>query len=406
MRFHLRGYYGHQNTGDDALAAGTVFGLERIAPGSDYRVAATRRLVLPVAPDRARFLPARQRFRGHLRLAGLAQALRCSWTVFGGGSLINDVAGTRSLRRKRLLVRFLKRTGHNVAMLGMGVGPLTTEPGRRAARAVLGKTDVLTVRDEISADACEAAGLRRPPVVGDLALLLARDDFPPPSREPRLARGAEPVLGVAVCNYHQYIRQGDERDRRRLEKIASALRGFCADRACEVALFEFNGHPARGDRPAVEGLRQALAGVVPVRVLDYDPDPAAVLADFRACDAVLAMRLHAAVFAFMAERPMVMLSYHPKCAGFARQVGLDDAFVLDSETFTPANLRGRLDQAMDHPDAATAGTTRAGMIERAMVSFVALSRHLGPPAPGPDTSQPAANAPAGPDTGRCHAGRL
>jgi polysaccharide pyruvyl transferase WcaK-like protein len=85
-------------------------------------------------------------------------------------------------------------------------------------------------------------------------------------------------------------------------------------------------------------LAEQLAGVCELRTYPYSADPAGFFRDIGGCDVMVASRLHAAVFGYLRQVPLVVLSYHPKCLGFAKDIALDAACTLDAGQFSPADL--------------------------------------------------------------------
>src|SRR5205085_8290897 len=89
----------------------------------------------------------------------------------------------------------------------------------------------------------------------------------------------------------------------------------------ELVLLAFNGHPRNGDIELAHRLADDLAREVPCRVVSYDGDVPSMLAAVAECHAVLAMRLHAGIFAYASGVPLAFINYHPKCQEFAESVG-------------------------------------------------------------------------------------
>jgi polysaccharide pyruvyl transferase WcaK-like protein len=62
---------------------------------------------------------------------------------------------------------------------------------------------------------------------------------------------------------------------------------------------------------------------------------------------MIAMRLHAAVFGYMAFTPTIMLSYHPKCLGWVEMIGHPRAFAFDSIEFDIKKMRACIEDIMN-----------------------------------------------------------
>ena len=155
------------------------------------------------------------------------------------------------------------------------------------------------------------------------------------------------VLGVAPCHVQRY-RGGDPAvDAERCRRLAAALTEIARRRPVRLRFFEFNGHPRQGDRDAIETIRRQLPPTCSVEIVDYRPDPIRFLDEIGRCRVLVAMRLHSAVFAFLRGVPPVVLSYHPKCAGFAAEIGLDARLSLDADAFEPGELVQAVEDACE-----------------------------------------------------------
>src|SRR6185295_4009802 len=111
-------------------------------------------------------------------------------------------------------------------------------------------------------------------------------------------------------------------ERLRILRTTEMLRGLARLVDYELVMLAFNGHPRNGDIELANTLADDLAPVVPCRVVSYDDDVPSLLAAVASCDAVLAMRLHAGIFAYASGVPFALIDYHPKCREFADSVGL------------------------------------------------------------------------------------
>ena len=70
-----------------------------------------------------------------------------------------------------------------------------------------------------------------------------------------------------------------------------------------------------------------------VQHVPYAGHPMAVLNQIAGLSCIIAMRLHAAIFGYLTGTPTVMISYHPKCLGWASQIGMPPELIIDSNDF-------------------------------------------------------------------------
>ncbi len=334
----LIGYYGEQNTGDDALFAVTAWGMQRYFPACRlYSYTAA----LPRVPGAA-VVPVfrHKRFPGHnlLRAAWLTPQL--SQVVYGGGSILFD-AGT--LRYWSRLLDRIPSSRHFAA--GVSVGPFASRDDEAACADFLRRLAFIGLRDAVSYQRVrELCPSVRAELTFDLAPLLWVAGEAP-------AAGTRRGLGVALCHYERFTGGDPACEHRRMLRLADALtQAIRQDLVDELVLIDFNGHPAMGDHAIHRELADRLAASVPVRHLTYTDNPYDVLRTILRLRGIVAMRLHAAVFAFCAQTPCLMLAYHEKCRGWARMTGLPDDLVLDATDVDPeAFLDGLRRLGAPHP---------------------------------------------------------
>ena len=91
--------------------------------------------------------------------------LRSDLLLSGGGGLLQDVTGVRSICYYLVVVALALAVGKPVVYYAQGVGPVRTRFGRWLTRIVSNRVDLITVRDQASRDDLLAMGICRPPLV-------------------------------------------------------------------------------------------------------------------------------------------------------------------------------------------------------------------------------------------------
>lgn len=275
--------------------------------------------------------------------------------VSGGGSLVQDVTSTRSALYYIGTMLAASVRGVPFAVVGQGVGPVRRAWVVWLAAAAFNRAQAISVRDAASARALRAMGVVRSIEVGaDLAALLTPSA--PQRAEELLSRfgldASAPRLGVAVRPWPGLAG---------VSSMSTAVRHFAAAHGAQIAVFPF-------DRVRDLEISQALAAAAGGRVV-YAETPQDLLAMVGAMDLMLAVRLHAVVFATTQAVPSVALGYDPKVAAFAAETGLPDPLPADASAQA---LEGALAGAWKSRDTARARMRSAvPAIRRAAASGLA-----------------------------------
>lgn len=363
-RVLLRGYYGYQNSGDDALLAASAWGV-RQAYGTRISIAALA-TTIPVFPgsDRVRAAAPRVAWvRGHRRVHRMWEALRCDAMTFGGGSVFHGAAG---LNEVETLLRLAGPGPHLAA--GVSLGPFRAVHEERVCARILRRLAFVALRDEESAAMARALAPNvESRLTFDLApLLTVLEGAPAPAKRRH-------GIGIALCDYERFTKGDVRREAVRRARFGQLLKSLDGETVEELMLIDFNGHPAAGDtRLHLEVAAMARAIGIRARHIAYNANPLAVLQAVSRLRAMLAMRLHAAVFGYLVQTPTIILSYHPKCLGWARQAGLAASSVHDSVEFDPRTVAESLARA-SRGELPAPSLPVAAAVERAQLNFPNLT---------------------------------
>lgn len=343
------GAYGMSNAGDEAILEAVVAELRSIDPEMPLTVItrAARETALKLGTDTV-FTFDLPRFSAALRRAKLY--------VNGGGSLIQDVTSTRSLLYYLYTLSLARRRGCRVMMYGCGIGPVKKRANRRLAGSVIEKNvDAITLREENSLAELRDMGVHTPSiaVASDPALFL------PPAGEPELdALWQRLGLEKDRCYFCLCVRRWHGMQEK-LPIFAAAARHAREKFGLTPLLLSVN---RQQDDQLAARLREMIGG-----------DCALVTGELATGETVglisrmqlmLAMRLHALVFAASQSVPLVGVAYDPKVASFLDYISQTNYIDLTALT-APEQLTALIDAAMDTDRGALrASTARIMEIER------------------------------------------
>jgi polysaccharide pyruvyl transferase CsaB len=317
VRIVISGYYGFSNAGDDAILLASIPMIRASHPNAQISI-----VTYPGAD-----LAEVYRLTGLPAIDGADIAhtdqiiAAANLVLIGGGGLIQDYLPsdrTHILRHDHNNLTFWLSVavmahahGVPVSTWMVGIGPLTTDEGRKDARLLLTSMRTVSVRDDESAALAEELGVEpdRIAVGADPVFTL---------RTPRSQSPGAPQVGVVVRNWEGVSAW--------LTPLAEALDRLVAERSTLIRLIPFQtgrgGHES-DDLVAMRlAARMASADVDSLVGVGADPTELAKL--IAGCDVVLGMRLHSLVFAAAAGVPTVALAYDPKVTQAMTRIGRAD----------------------------------------------------------------------------------
>lgn len=308
VRLLIGGYAGCGNIGDDAILQGLICRLRERNP--EVRLAA---LTGHARRDRRRFgIPCTSRL---FFPAVALQMLRSDIFLLGGGSLLQDLTGKRSLMYYLFLLRMARFLGCRTGTLALGVGPLLSARSEQATRKVLRACDPVTLRDAdslryLSLGGCDPGRLSQVP---DPARFLKPA---PDSRRVAILH----QLGILESTRYfcVSVRPTVPPREEPLRAIAAAVRRTA--RTCGLRLILLVMDVRRDLEASLTVLRLSDCG----GSLFLADEAASVPALLSGASLLLSMRLHALLFAETVGIPAVALSpcaAEPKLNSLARHAG-------------------------------------------------------------------------------------
>jgi polysaccharide pyruvyl transferase WcaK-like protein len=85
-------------------------------------------------------------------------------------------------------------------------------------------------------------------------------------------------------------------------------------------------------------------------LIAYTGDVGDFISKYSQLDAIVCCKLHSVVFSYALKKPMIVLNYHPKNAGLAREIGLPRRCVLSLEELINGNLSPMLSNLLNNPE--------------------------------------------------------
>lgn len=313
----ISGYYGFGNTGDDSLLAVIVGGLRRLRP--DIKITVLSKC--PKTTARVYGIRAVNRFN----LFAVINALKhARLLINGSGNLIQNGTSNRSLMYYIGIMKLAKRFGLRIMMYASGIGPIQGRKSRNAARDILNETDFISLRENDSAHELTALGVTNKNVIvtADPAFCI----------RPAAAEWVDYVMNrEGIEKDGEYfavaLRYWSDTPERYEEKLTDAIIKI---RESGGGIPLFIPMQISNDLPVCRRVATATGGRVVAGLSASE-----LLGLFYHMRFVIAMRLHAAVYAASAGIPFIGLAYDMKINALIAEYGLPyniDIRSFESET--------------------------------------------------------------------------
>ena len=277
----LLGYYGFENTGDEALLSVLLKYFKEKHPSVSVTVLSKRTNFVAVFST--------------LRKTRLL--------VLGGGSLLQNATSSFSLYFYLAYIFLAKLLGNSVILLAQGIGPIRGRWNQRLAGRVLSLAERITLRDTDSLSLAIRLGVpaHKMEMTADLAYLLEPDD----AVAEKLS--AQKYIGIVPRDFSAFP----------MASIVDRLRRWVHDTRGECVFLPF--------QPSDVGIcetiiNQGIAGKIMIGLT-----PPQMLAVISKMDCVLSVRLHGLILAKLAGVRVEGIVYDPKVQSF-----LDDPRDLET----------------------------------------------------------------------------
>ena len=294
MKVVISGYYGFDNIGDDAILLSIIQSLKEY----DSRLMIT---VLSNNPEKTI-----EQYQVHSvnrwSMKEVFQEIKTAdGLISGGGSLMQDVTGKKSIIYYTGVIRIAKFLKVPVFIYAQGMGPFNSSFSKWLVKNTLKKT-AITVRDHESKELLKSIGVEHEiEIVPDPVLALKIIPHDSPWWKEQEFSG--PVLTVSVRHWPSAVSYK--------EKIAAALDRIAA-KGIRIVFVPMHGKYDAEASAELAKLMKEKSVTAP-----YDASIEEKISIIMHSDLLFGMRLHALIFAAISNTPFVALSYDPKVDSFA-----------------------------------------------------------------------------------------
>ncbi len=349
VRLKFFGHFGHGNFGNESTFHAILYHLRRFVPEVEIACictgpAATAELhkipTVPVSRTISRAWKPHNPFGRLLRSAfvglpdevyrwveGFMMLKGTDALLVPGTGLLTDAYGLKSWGPYSLFKWSVlaKMRGCKLLFVSVGAGPLSSRAGRWLVRSALALADFRSYRDTATRDYLRSLGVQTATdrVYPDLAFSIS-DELTRGAVIPKRRRS---VVGIGLMLYHGKLSSDGRADATYtayLEQLAVFV-GWLLGRRYDVRLLIGE----LSDETVVTEFQKLLRA----RMEAYDQDRIIaepirsaqdLLAQLGETDAVVATRFHNILLALALNKPVMSISFHPKCTSLMQDMGLKE----------------------------------------------------------------------------------
>lgn len=337
----ISGYYGFCNVGDDAMLESIVENLKRHKP--DISI-----LVLSKKPkETARCFGVKTINRQDIFAVYWAMR-NAKLFIYGGGNIIQDSTSSRSLLFYLCTAWLAKKLKLKVMFYANGIGPINRLRNAEFSRKILNMVDIITVRERLSYNEIKKMGITKPRIVltADAALAVHVEDNVQPDK---IFAGEGIPLDSKYAGFSVRKCPGFEKNQHyKYEQTIAEIADYVYTKYNLRPVFipmEYNV-----DIITINNIASKMK--TNSYIISQNHCISETFAIIRKMDFMLAMRLHALIFAACMNVPFIGISYQPKVEGFLEYVGQPSAGNVKDITFE--SLRSSVDKIMENRDAVKA----------------------------------------------------
>lgn len=320
----LSGYYGFNNIGDEAVLASIVQSLKKEIPQVMITVLSNE----PIKTRKQYEVESVNRWN----LAQIITALRESdLFISGGGSLLQDVTGKKSILYYLALIYLARILKKPVMLYAQGIGPVERPWARKLMGRVLNKVDLITVRDQASCDDLLAVGVLRPPIVVTVDPVMGweeSEDRQLPENLQNFNWTEEKFIGISLRHWPGL----------NIEELAS-LSDYLVQIGFKVIFLPFH---FPGDISVCRDVAKLMKEKS--YLIKDNLSPAEMMEVVGKMHLVIGMRLHALIMSAAQSVPFVSISYDPKVDRFAKLMEQMTACSVDN--MSCGDLKNRVEQIL------------------------------------------------------------
>lgn len=335
----ISGYYGFNNTGDEAILKSMVRAFKEKIPQVKITVLSRN----PLQTSQTYKVKAVNR----LYLINIICCLRdTNLFISGGGGLLQDSTGKGwSILYYLGLILVAKIVKIPVMIYAQGIGPVNNQVNKKLMKWILNKVELITVRDNSSKELLENLGVVKPSIYvnSDPVFLLKRrsinyiiDSYP--YIQELINSTNRPLVGVSVREY-----RSNGPDLKRI--FAQAADYLIENYKVKIIFLPFKFDEDVHVSEEILSLMKNQADVLKIKL-----EPEELLSLLSRLSLMVGVRLHSIIFSSMANIPFIAFDYDPKVKYFVEDLGLSELLLEINEDISLKNFQEKIEYVRENND--------------------------------------------------------
>ncbi|WMM23745.1 polysaccharide pyruvyl transferase CsaB [Tissierella sp. MB52-C2] len=322
----ISGYYGFDNSGDDAILKAIVKDIKDHNEEIDIKVLSKS----PIKTENAYNVKAVNRFE----FKQVYKAMKSSKLfISGGGSLLQDITSTRSLLYYLATIKLARLFNKPVMVYANGIGPIEKKLNRFLTRRILNGVNLITLRDKDSEQFIKNLGVKNKNIMVTADPVFTLEPAPKSKIEEIFEKENIPkdkkFIGISIRKW---------KNTENLVNIMAEAISYMIDKY-DVNIVLIPMHYPEDLDISLE--INSMVNKEGSYVIKERYGVEEIMGIIKELEIIVAMRLHSLIYAATQEIPMVGLSYDPKVDGILRSLKMD--YICNIETLEYNDLVDKID---------------------------------------------------------------
>lgn len=333
----ISGYYGFNNIGDDAMLRSIIDNLKQRKPDISL-------LILSKNPVQTSFIYDVKAINRKNIFKVYSAMKKAKLFIYGGGNIIQDSTSSRSILFYLGIAWLAKKLKLKLMFYANGIGPINKMKNLEFSRKILNMADLITVREKISYNELQKMGINKPKIALTADAALSVDIKEEAQLEKIFARENIPLdgkyAGFSVrkcpgCTKQQHLNY---------EQTIAEVADYVYSNYNLIPVFIPMEYHV--DITTIHNIKAMMK--TGGYIISENHSVSETFAIVRKMDIMIAMRLHALIFAAYMNVPLLGISYQPKVEGFLEYI--DQPSVGHVKDITFENMRAKVDEILQNRD--------------------------------------------------------